>query len=111
MAEQPLSTATVKTFASRFIERQFVAATHMLTDDGRATIVEECPEFLPSDGMDATDVLESYWWGLHAQYGTPTSIGNITEQDGGISVTFTFENVTETVIDDLGAWITETSIR
>lgn len=83
-------------FATRFIDRRFTDAACMLTDDGHSAIIDSFPNFLAEEGMNSEEVLEQYWWGLHGQYGGPEAVEELTVHDNKATVTFAFENGTET---------------
>jgi predicted alpha/beta-hydrolase family hydrolase len=88
---------TGRTFVSRFVGRNFAEATNLLTDDGLQAVVDSFPEALQRGPMDANDVLEQYWWGLHGQYGEPDGISEMTvNETGEASIAIQCENGTQT---------------
>jgi hypothetical protein len=94
--------ATAREFANRFADGSIVDATALLTDEGRAAVVETFPDGFGEESMDAEDTLERYRSGLHAQYGDLQGVSDVTASkdeaiDGGTEaiVTFEFEAGTE----------------
>jgi len=94
--------ATAREFANRFADGSVVDATALLTDEGRAAVVETFPDGFGEESMDAEDALERYRSGLHAQYGDLQGVSDVTASkdeaiDGGTEaiVTFEFEAGTE----------------
>lgn len=50
--------ATAREFANRFADGSVVDATALLTDEGRAAVVETFPDGFGEESMDAEDTLE-----------------------------------------------------
>ncbi|WP_435317379.1 alpha/beta fold hydrolase [Haloarchaeobius sp. TZWSO28] len=94
-------TATVRTFATRFVEQSFADAVALLTADGRELVVDSFPEEFQQGQLDAEDALEQYWWGLYGQYGAFEDVREVTIDGTDATVEFAFENGTETATLEL----------
>ncbi|MCT9095715.1 alpha/beta fold hydrolase [Haloarchaeobius sp. HME9146] len=93
--------ATVRTFATRFVEQSFAEAVALLTADGRESVAESFPEEFQQGELDAEDALEQYWWGLFSQYGEFEGVREVTIDSTDVTVEFAFENGTETATLEL----------
>jgi pimeloyl-ACP methyl ester carboxylesterase len=96
---------TAREFAERFAAEDADAArdaADLLSEDGREGVVDAFPEDFQEGPMDAADALESYWWGLHTQYGAFEDVVDVTVDGDEAAVTFTLADGSETATVELG---------
>ena len=93
---------TVREFAMAFVERSFDDVVAVLTEAGRANVVDSFPDGFQEESTDAVDALESYWFGLHSLYGdvegVDVTVGADDEDEGTVEFVFESGTVTATVV-------------
>lgn len=92
---------TAREFATRFVDGSFAAAADLLTEDGRAAVVESFPDEFREGPMDVEEALEQYWWGLYGQYGSSEGVEEVNVDGIEATVEFSFEDGTEMASVDL----------
>lgn len=98
---------TVREFVDRFAAADpetAAGAAELLAPAGRDAVVDSFPDEFQQSPLDAEGALESYWWGLYAQYGAFEGVE--TSVDGEeVQVTFHLESGSEratVVVDEDG---------
>jgi pimeloyl-ACP methyl ester carboxylesterase len=99
--------ATAQEFVERFVDPSFddgsfesgavADAVDLLTDGGRAAVVDAFPEEFREGEMDAEDALEAYRWGLYGRYGEVEGAREAKVDGDEATVTVEFEDGVEAV--------------
>jgi len=76
--------ATATEFATLLGERDVEGAAALLADDD--AVLDALPAEFAEPELDAPDALESYWYGLHGQYGAFDGVRAVTVADDGSEV-------------------------